>query len=133
MVFKSVFGFVVAAIATWNALMVSPDPTAVRPTTAVCVFATIVVGEATSDVRAVDETIAFTGSKGIRVPSPMDQLMVDAGDLPVEPGEEVVILGRQGDEEVGAAEWAALLGTIPYEIVCGIGPRVPRRYLGRRA
>ena len=62
----------------------------------------------------------------------MDQMMVDVGDLPVEPGEEVVVLGRQGDEEVSAAEWAALLGTIPYEIVCGIGPRVPRRYLGRR-
>jgi len=58
----------------------------------------------------------------------MDQLMVDAGAGPVEVGDEVVLLGRQGDEEITATEWAARLGTIAYEIVSGIGPRVPRRY-----
>jgi alanine racemase len=60
----------------------------------------------------------------------MDQLMVDAGDLPVEPGDEVVLIGTQGRETITATEWAARLGTIAYEIVCGIGPRVPREYLG---
>jgi len=60
----------------------------------------------------------------------MDQLMVDVGDLPVEPGEDVVLLGRQGDEEITAGEWAGRLGTIAYEIVTGIGPRVPRQYVG---
>jgi alanine racemase len=60
----------------------------------------------------------------------MDQLMVDTGDTPVEVGDEVVLLGTQGDAEISADEWAARLGTIPYEIVCAIGPRVPRRYLG---
>jgi alanine racemase len=60
----------------------------------------------------------------------MDQLMVDVGDAPVEVGEEVVLLGRQGDETITADEWAERLGTIAYEIVTGIGPRVPRRYLG---
>jgi len=59
----------------------------------------------------------------------MDQLMVDAGDAPVEVGEEVVLLGRQGNEAITADEWAERLGTIAYEIVTGIGPRVPRRYL----
>jgi alanine racemase len=59
----------------------------------------------------------------------MDQLMLDVGDLPVAAGDEVVLLGRQGDEEVTAADWAASLGTISYEIVCGIGPRVPRHYI----
>jgi len=58
----------------------------------------------------------------------MDQLMVDCGDDDVTVGDEVVLLGRQGDEEVRATEWAATLGTIGYEITCGIGPRVPRRY-----
>ncbi len=58
----------------------------------------------------------------------MDQLMVDVGDLPVVTGDEVVLLGAQGDESVTADEWADRLGTIGYEIVCGIGPRVPRRY-----
>jgi alanine racemase len=60
----------------------------------------------------------------------MDQLMVDAGDAPVEVGDEVVLLGRQGGEAITAEEWAARLGTIAYEIVTGIGPRVPRRYVG---
>jgi alanine racemase len=60
----------------------------------------------------------------------MDQLMVDAGDLPVAPGDEVVLIGRQGGEVIEAAEWARRLDTIAYEIVCGIGPRVPRHHLG---
>jgi alanine racemase len=59
----------------------------------------------------------------------MDQLMVDLGDDDVEVGEEVVLIGRQDGEEITAAEWAARLQTIPYEIVCNIGPRVPRRVL----
>lgn len=58
----------------------------------------------------------------------MDQLMVDVGDDPVEVGDEVVLIGRQGEAEVTAAEWAERLGTIAYEIVCGIGPRAPRSY-----
>jgi alanine racemase len=43
-------------------------------------------------------------------------------------GDEVVLLGRQGDDEISADEWAGRLGTIAYEVVCGIGPRVKRRY-----
>jgi alanine racemase len=50
------------------------------------------------------------------------------GDAPVEVGDEVVLLGRDGDEEVTADEWAERVGTINYEIVCGIGRRVPRSY-----
>jgi len=60
----------------------------------------------------------------------MDQCCVDAGDDPAESGDEVVLLGRQGAAEVTADDWAALLGTINYEVVCGIGRRVPRVYLG---
>ena len=58
----------------------------------------------------------------------MDQLMVDCGDDSVEVGDEVVLIGRQGDEVITAEEWAVNLDTIAYEIVCGIGPRVPRFY-----
>jgi alanine racemase len=58
----------------------------------------------------------------------MDQLLVDMGDAPVEPGDEIVLIGRQGESEITASEWAERLGTIAYEIVCGIGPRVPRGY-----
>ena len=64
----------------------------------------------------------------------MDQLMVDLGSGDdadaVEVGTEVVLLGRQGDEQIAAAEWAEKLGTIPYEVCCGFGERVPRRYFG---
>ena len=59
----------------------------------------------------------------------MDQLMVDMADDVVEVGEEVVLIGRQGAEHIAADEWAARMHTIPYEIVCNIGPRVPRRLL----
>jgi len=59
----------------------------------------------------------------------MDQLMLDVGDLPVEVGDEVVLLGRQGDEEITAVDWAHAMGTIAYTVVCGIGPRVPRVYV----
>jgi alanine racemase len=59
----------------------------------------------------------------------MDQILVDCGDDRVERGDEVVLLGCQGDARIGAEEWAERLGTISYEIVCGISARVPRRYV----
>jgi alanine racemase len=60
----------------------------------------------------------------------MDQILVDVTALPgVEAGEEVVLLGRQGDEEIPAAELAEKAGTIPWEIFTGIGRRVERVYL----
>jgi len=58
----------------------------------------------------------------------MDQLMVDVGDDEVRPGDEVVLLGEQAGDRITADDWAMPLGTIAYEIVCGIGPRVPRFY-----
>ena len=60
----------------------------------------------------------------------MDQITVDCGDEPVEAGDEVVLMGRQGSEEITADELASWAGTINYEIVCGIGDRVPREYVG---
>lgn len=56
----------------------------------------------------------------------MDMLVVDCGDDVIQPGDEVVLLGRQGDEEITADEWASRAGTISWEILCGIGARVPR-------
>ncbi|MGH2687149.1 MAG: alanine racemase, partial [Actinomycetota bacterium] len=63
----------------------------------------------------------------------MDQLCVDCGADAVAVGEEVVLLGAQGDLRITAEEIAGLLGTIGYEIVCGIGPRVPRVYTATTA
>jgi alanine racemase len=60
----------------------------------------------------------------------MDMIMVDVTDVPgAAVGDEVVLLGRQGSEVVDADELAARAGTISYEILCGIGSRVPRRYV----
>jgi alanine racemase len=56
----------------------------------------------------------------------MDMLVIDCGDDDVAPGADVVLLGRQGDEEITADEWAEHAGTISWEILCGIGARVPR-------
>jgi alanine racemase len=56
----------------------------------------------------------------------MDNLTVDLGDEPVECGTEVVLIG----EGLLAEEWAAALGTINYEITCGISARVPREHKG---
>ena len=58
----------------------------------------------------------------------MDQLLIDVGDEPVAVGDVVTFLGQDGSGSVTAEEWAEHLGTIGYEIVCGIGPRVPREY-----
>ena len=47
------------------------------------------------------------------------------------PGDEVVLLGTQGDETITADDWADMLGTISYEVVCGVGPRMPRVAVNR--
>lgn len=60
----------------------------------------------------------------------MDQIMVDAGSIPgVTMGDEAVIIGRQGDNEISADEIAAWLGTINYEVTCMVNHRVPRIYV----
>jgi alanine racemase len=57
----------------------------------------------------------------------MDNVTVDLGpDMEIEPGAEAVLIGRQGEEVVPAEELARRLGTINYEITCGISKRVPR-------
>jgi alanine racemase len=58
----------------------------------------------------------------------MDQLMVDCGADAVAVGDEAVLIGHQGDECIPATEWADRLGTIGYEVVCGISARIDRRY-----
>lgn len=59
----------------------------------------------------------------------MDQVLVDCGpEGDVEVGDEVVFIGRQGDEVIGVEELGAATDTIGYEILTRIGPRVARRY-----
>ncbi len=74
--------------------------------------------------------------RGRRVPIvgavSMDMITVDVTELgDVQPGDEVVLLGRQGDEswqQIDAREVAAAIGTIPWEIVCRLGTRIERQY-----
>ena len=59
----------------------------------------------------------------------MDQMMVDVTDLPpISVGDEVVLLGKSGAEEISTDEIAGWLGTISYEVTCLIAHRVPRWY-----
>jgi alanine racemase len=60
----------------------------------------------------------------------MDQVMIDVGDSDVAVGDEVVFLGRQDEAEITAYDWADRLDTITWEVVCGFGPRLPRKYTG---
>lgn len=64
----------------------------------------------------------------------MDWIMVDVTDVDgVEIGDRAVLLGRDGEEEVSAADWAQALKTIDYEVFCRIGQRVPRHYVNASA
>lgn len=63
----------------------------------------------------------------------MDQMMVELPPHhPVKPGDEAVLIGRREPLTVTAEDWARHLGTIPYEVLVGIGPRVPRAYIEDR-
>ncbi len=71
--------------------------------------------------------------KGVRAPVVgricMDMSMVDVGHIKdVKPGDEVVLIGKQGRGSITTEELARLIDTIPYEVVCNIGHRVPRFY-----
>jgi alanine racemase len=95
------------------------------------VVATVPLGYADGVPRALFSRGASVLIGGRRRPLAgmvtMDQIMVDCGDDDsVRSGDEVVLLGQQGDEEITADDWARCLGTISYEVLCGIGPRVPR-------
>ena len=67
----------------------------------------------------------------------MDMITVDVTEIDgVTPGDEVVLLGRQGEaqaQQIDAREVAAAIGTIPWEVVCRLGTRVERQYSGASA
>ena len=92
--------------------------------------ATVPIGYADGVPRRLFETGGEVLIGGRRRPIvgvvTMDQLMVDVGDDPVAVGDEVVLIGEQGGERVSAEEWADRLGTIGYEIVCGVSRRIAR-------
>lgn len=100
-----------------------------------CVVATVPLGYADGVTRSLAAAGAEVLIGGRRFPVAgtvtMDQLMVDCGPgNPVQRGDEVVLIGQQRRESIGAWEWAEKTGTIAYEVVCGISSRVPRVYVG---
>ena len=56
----------------------------------------------------------------------MDMTTIDVTGMDVAPGDEVVIMGEQGEESIGVREIAAAIGTIPYELLCRLGSRIER-------
>jgi alanine racemase len=103
-----------------------------RPMARDTVVATVPLGYADGVPRGLsDDGHVLIGGKRRRLAGTvtMDQLMVECGDDHIAVGDEVVLLGRQGDEEIPVSEWASILGTIVYEITCGISLRVPRVYV----
>jgi len=61
----------------------------------------------------------------------MDLLMVDLGENEnVQIGDEVVLMGKQNNEEISIHQLSNKLNTIPYEIMCSISSRVPRIFTG---
>ena len=102
-----------------------------RPLPAPSTVATVPIGYADGVARRLLDSGAEVLIGGRRRPLAgqvtMDQIVVDCGsDDDVSLGDEVVLIGRQGDQSIDAAEWAQRLGTISYEVLTGIGPRVPR-------
>ncbi|HEY6000171.1 MAG TPA: alanine racemase, partial [bacterium] len=96
------------------------------------VIATLPVGYADGYRRALSNR-AEVLVRGRRAPVVgtvcMDLCLADVTDVPGAcAGDEVLLIGRQGREEITAAEVAARAGTISYEVFCGIGARVPRLY-----
>ena len=94
-------------------------------------IATVPIGYA----DGVNRLFSNSGSvliRGIRFPIvglvSMDLVMLDLGsESDIQPGDEVVLLGKQRDGEISIDEWCEKLQTIPYEITCNIPSRIPRR------
>jgi len=64
----------------------------------------------------------------------MDQMLVDVSRVTVvQPGDEVVLIGHQGNDAISASEVARWSSTIPWEVLTAITHRVPRVYRGGQA
>ena len=81
------------------------------------------------DLRLAGRGVVLVG--GIRAPVAavsMDSMIVDVTAIEASPGDEVVLLGSQGSDFLGACDVAGAIGTVPHEILCRIGARIERTY-----
>jgi alanine racemase len=98
-----------------------------RPTT----MAVIPAGYADGlDRRLEGRGAALIGGRRVPIVGAvsMDMLVLDVSGMAVQPGDEVVFIGRQGDDEITVGVMARWVGTIPYELLCRVGTRVERIY-----
>jgi alanine racemase len=82
--------------------------------------------------RKVNVNSALVGGRLVPVVGGvcMDQCMLQLDSVPTaRPGDEIVLIGSQGDARISAEEVAAVWGTVNYDVVCGLAARVPRIYL----
>jgi alanine racemase len=93
-------------------------------------IATVPFGYADGFPRRMFEAGAEVLINGKRYPLAgmvtMDQLLIDCGDDEINRGDEVILMGTQGSESITTEEWAQRLNTITWEVMCGIGARLPR-------
>lgn len=82
------------------------------------------------DVRLANRGHVLVGGRRVPVVGSvcMDMITIDVTGLDVAPGDEVVMLGEQGQESIDAADMAATIGTVPHEILCRTGSRITRLY-----
>ncbi len=82
------------------------------------------------DTRLANSGVALV--RGLRMPIVgsvcMDMIMLDVTGRGVQTGDEVVLIGSQGEDQISAREVAATIGTIPWEVVCRLGARIARSY-----
>ncbi|MEE2638683.1 MAG: alanine racemase [Acidobacteriota bacterium] len=100
-----------------------------RPTTVAIVPAGYADGV---DTRMAGRGVVLIG--GYRAPVvgavSMDSMTIDVTGLDVSPGDEVVLMGSQSGNVVGATELAEVIGTVPHEVLCRTGTRIARTYTG---
>ena len=84
------------------------------------------------DSRLADRGVALVGGRRTPIVGAlcMDMLMIDVTDVKVEPGDEVVLLGQQGNARLDVREMAGAAGSIPWEVLCRLGARIERLYSG---
>ena len=87
------------------------------------------------DTRLANRASALVRGQRVKIVGSvcMDMLTLDVTGLDVSPGDEVVFIGAQREDEITAREMAAAIGAIPWEVICRLGSRIERHYMAEGA